>query len=121
VVASVQHAHGPIDVLINNAGVQVRSMGIEADDREWDLWERGWRTRIRVWAAAESGRGHVGVRAILQVVNQVQQYERVPFLAADSRSRPQDRVSSTAIRRELHAPATRMVRDEPYSLGNGNG
>ena len=32
---------------------------------------------------AESGRGHVGVRAILQVVNQFQQYERVPFLAAD--------------------------------------
>jgi NAD(P)-dependent dehydrogenase (short-subunit alcohol dehydrogenase family) len=30
VVASVQQAHGPIDVLVNNAGVQVRSMGIEA-------------------------------------------------------------------------------------------
>jgi hypothetical protein len=38
-----------------------------------------------------------------------------------SRSRPPDRVSWTAIRRELHAPATRMVRDEPYSLGNGDG
>ncbi len=37
VVASVQQAHGPVDVLVNNAGVQVRSTGIEADDREWDL------------------------------------------------------------------------------------
>ncbi len=36
VVASVQQAHGPIDVLVNNAGVQVRSVRIEADDREWD-------------------------------------------------------------------------------------
>ncbi len=36
VVATAQQAHGPIDVLVNNAGVQVRSMGIEADDREWD-------------------------------------------------------------------------------------
>ena len=51
VVASVQQAHGPIDVLVNDAGVQVRLTGIEADDREWDLWERGGRTRIRVWAA----------------------------------------------------------------------
>jgi NAD(P)-dependent dehydrogenase (short-subunit alcohol dehydrogenase family) len=51
VVASVQQAHRPIDVLVNNAGVQVRSMGIEADDRGWDLWEQGGRTRIRVWAA----------------------------------------------------------------------
>jgi hypothetical protein len=38
-----------------------------------------------------------------------------------SRSRPPDRVSSTAIRRQIHAPGTRMVRDEPYSLGNGDG
>jgi NAD(P)-dependent dehydrogenase (short-subunit alcohol dehydrogenase family) len=37
VVASVERAHGPVDVLVNNAGVQVRSMGIEADDGEWDL------------------------------------------------------------------------------------
>ena len=65
VVASAQQAHGPIDVLVNNAGVQVRSMGIEADDRGWDLREQGGRTRIRVGQRAESGRGHVGVRAIL--------------------------------------------------------
>ncbi|HET7050625.1 MAG TPA: SDR family NAD(P)-dependent oxidoreductase [Solirubrobacteraceae bacterium] len=31
----VQRAHGPIDVLVNNAGVQMRSFGIEADDKEW--------------------------------------------------------------------------------------
>jgi hypothetical protein len=83
VVASVQQAHGPIDVLVNDAGVQVRLTGIEADDREWDLWERGGRHESVFGQRAESGRGHVGVRAILQVVNQVQQYERVPFLAAD--------------------------------------
>jgi 3alpha(or 20beta)-hydroxysteroid dehydrogenase len=37
VVADVERAHGVINVLVNNAGVQVRSAGIEADDREWDL------------------------------------------------------------------------------------
>jgi NAD(P)-dependent dehydrogenase (short-subunit alcohol dehydrogenase family) len=37
VVQAVEHAHGPIDVLVNNAGVQVRSTGIDADDREWAL------------------------------------------------------------------------------------
>lgn len=34
-VAAVERIHGPIDVLVNNAGVQVRSVGIEADDEEW--------------------------------------------------------------------------------------
>ena len=34
-VAAVERTHGPIDVLVNNAGVQVRSAGIEADDEEW--------------------------------------------------------------------------------------
>src|SRR5438477_161796 len=36
VVANVVDALGAIDVLVNNAGVQVRSVGIEADDREWE-------------------------------------------------------------------------------------
>ena len=35
VVDAVHQAHGPIDVLVNNAGVQMRSFGIEADDDEW--------------------------------------------------------------------------------------
>jgi 3alpha(or 20beta)-hydroxysteroid dehydrogenase len=37
VVADIERAHGPIGVLVNNAGVQVRSTGIEVDDREWEL------------------------------------------------------------------------------------
>jgi NAD(P)-dependent dehydrogenase (short-subunit alcohol dehydrogenase family) len=37
VVAAACDAHGGIDVLVNNAGVQVRSVGIEADEREWNL------------------------------------------------------------------------------------
>jgi 3alpha(or 20beta)-hydroxysteroid dehydrogenase len=36
-VETVERAHGRIDVLVNNAGVQVRSTGIEADEREWEL------------------------------------------------------------------------------------
>jgi 3alpha(or 20beta)-hydroxysteroid dehydrogenase len=35
VVSTVEQTHGPIDVLVNNAGIQVRSAGIEADDDEW--------------------------------------------------------------------------------------
>ena len=34
-VAAVERTHGPVDVLVNNAGIQVRSVGIEADDDEW--------------------------------------------------------------------------------------
>jgi 3alpha(or 20beta)-hydroxysteroid dehydrogenase len=34
-VTAVERTHGPIDVLVNNAGIQVRSVGIEADDDEW--------------------------------------------------------------------------------------
>lgn len=34
-IAAAERAHGPIDVLVNNAGVQVRSPGIDADDAEW--------------------------------------------------------------------------------------
>jgi NAD(P)-dependent dehydrogenase (short-subunit alcohol dehydrogenase family) len=34
-VENITRMHGPIDVLVNNAGIQVRSTGIEADDEEW--------------------------------------------------------------------------------------
>lgn len=37
VVTAVERTHGPIDVLVNNAGIQVRSVGIEADDDEWGM------------------------------------------------------------------------------------
>jgi NAD(P)-dependent dehydrogenase (short-subunit alcohol dehydrogenase family) len=37
IVSEVEQAHGRIDVLVNNAGVQVRSVGVEADEREWNL------------------------------------------------------------------------------------
>jgi NAD(P)-dependent dehydrogenase (short-subunit alcohol dehydrogenase family) len=37
VVAAAREAHGGIDVLVNNAGVQVRSVGVESDEREWSL------------------------------------------------------------------------------------
>src|ERR1700761_7940612 len=36
VVVAVEQTHGAIDVLVNNAGIQVRSAGIEADDDEWN-------------------------------------------------------------------------------------
>jgi NAD(P)-dependent dehydrogenase (short-subunit alcohol dehydrogenase family) len=34
-VVAVEQSYGAIDVLVNNAGVQIRSVGIEADDEEW--------------------------------------------------------------------------------------
>ncbi len=37
VVEAVEQAYGGIDVLVNNAGVQVRSVGVELQDGEWDL------------------------------------------------------------------------------------
>src|SRR4051794_20827090 len=37
VVGEAEQAHGRVDVLVNNAGVQVRSTGVDVDDREWDL------------------------------------------------------------------------------------
>ena len=37
VVEAVEQAYGGIDVLVNNAGVQVRSVGVEVQDGEWDL------------------------------------------------------------------------------------
>ena len=37
VVTEVERAYGRIDVLVNNAGIQMRSVGIEVEDREWDL------------------------------------------------------------------------------------
>ena len=36
-VGEVEQAYGRIDVLVNNAGVQVRSVGVEIQDGEWDL------------------------------------------------------------------------------------
>ena len=36
VVATVEQTLGPIGVLVNNAGIQVRSAGIEAGDEEWN-------------------------------------------------------------------------------------
>ena len=35
-IAAVERIHGPIGVLVNNAGIQVRSVGVEAGDEEWD-------------------------------------------------------------------------------------
>jgi NAD(P)-dependent dehydrogenase (short-subunit alcohol dehydrogenase family) len=36
VVTEVERAYGRIDVLVNNAGIQIRSVGIDVEDREWD-------------------------------------------------------------------------------------
>jgi 3alpha(or 20beta)-hydroxysteroid dehydrogenase len=36
VVTGIERAYGRIDVLVNNAGIQMRSVGIEVEDREWD-------------------------------------------------------------------------------------
>lgn len=54
VVAAVERTHGPIDVLVNNAGIQVRSVGIEADDDEW----------ARVTAVNQRG-VFLGMRAVI--------------------------------------------------------
>ena len=53
-VSAVERTHGPIDVLVNNAGVQVRSVGIEADDEEW----------ARVTAVNQRG-VFLGMRAVI--------------------------------------------------------
>jgi 3alpha(or 20beta)-hydroxysteroid dehydrogenase len=53
-VVAVERTHGPIDVLVNNAGVQVRSVGIEADDEEW----------ARVTAVNQRG-VFLGMRAVI--------------------------------------------------------
>ncbi|MBV9607698.1 MAG: glucose 1-dehydrogenase [Solirubrobacterales bacterium] len=53
-VASVERTHGPIDVLVNNAGIQVRSVGIAADDDEW----------ARVTAVNQRG-VFLGMRAVI--------------------------------------------------------
>ena len=53
-VAAVERTHGAIDVLVNNAGVQVRSIGIEADDEEW----------ARVTAVNQRG-VFLGMRAVI--------------------------------------------------------
>ena len=53
-VAAVERIHGPIDVLVNNAGVQARSVGIEADDAEW----------ARVTAVNQQG-VFLGMRAVI--------------------------------------------------------
>ena len=53
-VTAVEKTHGPIDVLVNNAGVQVRSVGIEADDEEW----------TRVTAVNQRG-VFLGMRAVI--------------------------------------------------------
>jgi NAD(P)-dependent dehydrogenase (short-subunit alcohol dehydrogenase family) len=57
VVADVERAYGPINILVNNAGVQMRSVGIDADDREWDA------------VTAVNQRGvFLGMRAIIPVM-----------------------------------------------------
>jgi 3alpha(or 20beta)-hydroxysteroid dehydrogenase len=53
-VHSVERTHGPVDVLVNNAGIQVRSVGIEADDEEW----------AKVTAVNERG-VFLGMRAVI--------------------------------------------------------
>ncbi|MBV8998465.1 MAG: SDR family oxidoreductase [Solirubrobacterales bacterium] len=53
-VTAVEQMHGPIDVLVNNAGIQVRSAGIEADEEEW----------ARVTAVNQRG-VFLGMRAVI--------------------------------------------------------
>jgi len=57
VVDAVHQAHGAIDVLVNNAGVQMRSFGIEADDDEW----------AKVTAVNQYG-VFLGMRAVIPVM-----------------------------------------------------
>ena len=82
-VADVERAHGAVDVLVNNAGVQVRSAGIEADDREWDLVtsvnQRGIFLGMRAVIPGMAARGGGSIVNIASVAALVGLHGSIPY------------------------------------------
>lgn len=87
-VAAVGETHGPPDVLVNNAGVQVRSVGIEADDDEWarvtDVNQRGVFLGMRAVIPAMAKNGGGSIINIASVAALVGLRGSIPYQASKS-------------------------------------
>ncbi len=85
-VGAVESAHGPIDVLVNNAGVQARSVGIEADDDEWtrvtDVNQRGVFLGMRAVIPGMARRGGGSVINVASVAALVGLPGSIPYQAS---------------------------------------
>jgi hypothetical protein len=68
----------------------------------------------------ESGRAHVGVHAVLQVIEQVQQDERVPVVTADLED-PLHRVAPAAQHLPISRGQLRSAGQEPVQYGLAGG
>jgi 3alpha(or 20beta)-hydroxysteroid dehydrogenase len=85
-VLAVERTHGPIDVLVNNAGVQVRSVGIEADDEEWNrviaINQRGVFLGMRAVIPGMAKRGAGSVINVASVAALVGMAGSIPYQAS---------------------------------------
>jgi NAD(P)-dependent dehydrogenase (short-subunit alcohol dehydrogenase family) len=86
--SSVTQTHGRIDVLVNNAGVQVHSNGIEADDREWDFItsvnQRGTFLGMRTVIPTMADQGGGSIVNIASVVALIGLRGSIPYQASKS-------------------------------------
>jgi 3alpha(or 20beta)-hydroxysteroid dehydrogenase len=85
-VLAVERTHGPIDVLVNNAGVQVRSVGIEANDEEWNrviaINQRGVFLGMRAVIPGMAKRGAGSVINVASVAALVGMAGSIPYQAS---------------------------------------